>query len=286
MAAVTFDIDTTSPFGTYPAEGIGRFAWRLADRHELPDRLRKRVRALVARCFRGPYDAEADGLRFRLYPGSNYDDRKIFARSRLPERAEHALLAPRFRAGVTFVDVGANVGSYSLDAARRGARVLAIEANSDTAERLAYNVAANGATTVEIANVAIGAEAGTLALWQEPSNCGFATLVPDLTTGKWAGDWRSRQVTVRPLRDVLADHRIARADVLKVDVEGFEDRVLMPFVTSAPRQAWPLAILLETNCREHWQEDCLAALIGCGYRPAGETADNILLTLVDEETGT
>lgn len=112
--------DLTSPFGTYRAGGWQRFVWKLADRHDLAASLRKRLRALVARLWAGPFDAEAEGLRFRLYPGSNYDDRKILAKGRLPERGEHALLAPHLGRGCVFVDVGANVGSHTLAAAARG----------------------------------------------------------------------------------------------------------------------------------------------------------------------
>lgn len=271
--------DLTSPFGTYPAEGLVRIAWRLADRHDLSRRLRKRLRTVVARLFDGPYDAEADGLKFRLYPGQNYDDRKILSKGRLPERAEHALLRPYLKTGAVFVDVGANIGSYSLFAARAGAEVLAIEANPATADKLAFNLAANGLGNVKVAVTAIGAEDGALPLWREPSNCGFATLVEDLTTGEWAGDWSKDLVPVRPLRDVVAEHGLARIDVLKVDVEGFEDRVLLPFLRAAPKTLWPCVILIETNCRPHWAEDCLPALSAAGYIPAGETKDNMVFEL-------
>lgn len=46
--------------------------------------------------------------------------------------------------GDLLFNVGANVGSYALIAASRGARVVAVEANALNAARLAENVAANG----------------------------------------------------------------------------------------------------------------------------------------------
>ena len=272
-------LDTTSPFGTYRAEGLVRAAWRLADRHDLSKGLRKRIRALVARLFQGPYDAEADGLKFRLYPGQNYDDRKILSKGRLPERAEHKLLNPYLSAGKVFVDVGANIGSYTLFAANAGAKVVAVEANPETARKLAFNIKANCPVDVQLVNVAVGAEEGTLSLWQEPSNCGFATLVEDLTTGEWAGDWSPRDVEVKPLQSVLADLGLERIDILKVDVEGFEDRVLLPFLRSADKALWPKVILIETNCRSHWAEDCLPVLADLGYGVVGETEDNTVFEL-------
>lgn len=271
--------DTTSPFGTYRAGGFERLVWRLADRHELAAGLRKRLRALVARFWAGPYDTEAEGLRFRLYPGSNYDDRKILARGRLPERGERALLAPYLASGRVFVDVGANVGSHTLAAARAGARVVALEANPATADRLAFNVTANGFDGVEILRKAAGAAHGEMALWCEPSNCGFATLVPELTTGAWASAWSARQVETAPLADLLERAGVERVDVLKIDVEGYEDRVLAPYLAGLPRARLPRAVMIETNCRAHWREDCLALLARLGYRAAGATRDNAVFSL-------
>lgn len=279
MAATATFADVTSPFGTYRAEGLVRFAWRLADRHDLSASLRKRIRATVARLFAGPYDTEAEGLKFRIYPGANYDDRKILAKGRLPEKDEHKLLRPYLTDDSTFVDVGANIGSYALFAASRGAEVLAVEANPETAAKLRFNVSANAMGRVRIAETAVGAEEGQLDLWAEPSNCGFATLVPELTTGEWAGDWASMKVRVRPLAKVIEEAGLTRVDVLKVDVEGFEDRVLLPYLEVQDRDLWPRVILLETNCRPHWAEDCLARLPALGYSKVGETDDNTVFEL-------
>ncbi|MEO9530572.1 FkbM family methyltransferase [Roseibium sp.] len=271
--------DTSSPFGTYPAERLVRAAWRLADRHDLSRGLRKRIRGLVARVFKGPYDLEAEGLRFRIYPGENYDDRKILAKGRLPERKEHRLIAPYLGEGKVFVDVGANIGSYSVFAARSGAAVLAIEANPQTARKLSFNVEANELDTVRIVNSAVGPREDTLPLWQEPSNCGFATFVKDLTTGEWEGDWTATFVKVRPLTAIADEHGLTGIDVLKVDVEGFEDRVVLPFLRHADRSLWPRVILLETNCRPYWTEDCIAELASRGYGTTGRTNDNMVFEL-------
>ncbi|TYC49529.1 FkbM family methyltransferase [Rhodobacterales bacterium] len=256
-----------------------RAAWRLADRHDLSKGLRKRIRSMVSRFFRGPYDMEADGLKFRIYPGENYDDRKILAKGRLPEREEHRLLEPHLGKNKVFVDVGANIGSYSIFAAGLGAQVVSIEANPQTADKLRFNVALNDPGNVTIVNTAVGARDDTLPLWQEPSNCGFATFVEDLTTGEWAGDWSPTFVKVRPLTAIADEQGLSRIDVLKVDVEGFEDRVVLPFLRHADRTLWPRVILLETNCRPYWTEDCIAELANRAYKVTGRTDDNMVFEL-------
>lgn len=279
MSDAATQLDTISPFGTYPAERMVRAAWRLADRHDLSKGLRKRIRAMVSRIFTGPYDLEADGLKFRIYPGENYDDRKILAKGRLPEREEHRLLEPHLGKGRVFVDVGANIGSYSIFAGGLGADVVAIEANPQTADKLTCNIRLNGLENVAVVNSAVGPREDTLPLWQEPSNCGFATFVEDLTTGEWAGDWTPTFVKVRPLTAIADEQGLSRIDVLKVDVEGFEDRVVLPFLRHADRALWPRVILLETNCRPYWTEDCIAELANRAYKVTGRTNDNMVFEL-------
>ncbi|MEP3046938.1 MAG: FkbM family methyltransferase [Roseibium sp.] len=279
MNQVATLLDTRSPFGTYPAERMVRAAWRLADRHDLSKGLRKRIRALVSKIFKGPYDMEAEGLKFRIYPGENYDDRKILAKGRLPEREEHKLIAPHLGTGKIFVDVGANIGSYSIFAAGFGADVLSIEANPQTADKLRFNVRANGLENVDIINTAVGPRLDKMPLWMEPSNFGFATFVKELTTGEWAGNWSPTFVEVRPLTMITDDLGLTRIDVLKVDVEGFEDRVLLPFLRHADKSLWPRVILLETNCRPYWTEDCLPELANRSYEVTGQTNDNMVFEL-------
>ena len=270
--------DTKSPFGVYRPGWLVRWAWRLADQHSLSDAVRRTVRSVVARLFGGPYDLSVEGLKFRLYPAENYDDRKILAKGRLPEKAERKLLAPFLKAGGTFVDVGANVGSYALFAAHHGMDVLAVEANPSTAERLKFNVAANDMDEVRVVEMAVGPEAGELTLWYEPTNRGFATAVKDLAD-EWRADWAPRKVSMQTLKDVLESASIEGIHVLKLDVEGFEDRVVLPYLRATGKSLWPRVILLETNCRPHWVEDCLTELERHGYRRVGETEDNAVLEL-------
>ncbi|MDD7909736.1 FkbM family methyltransferase [Pseudovibrio exalbescens] len=277
MNSIAPHVDTQSPFGTYQAGDAVRFMWRLADQHKFRQSLRKFFRRISARFYAGPYDTEVEGLRFRIYPGENYDDRKMLAKGRLPEKQEHKFLQELLKQGETFVDVGANVGTYSLFAAKAGMKVVSLEANPVTASKLQFNADANGMDDLTVIVCGAGAQEGTLNLWLEPTNSGFATMVKDLTTGQWAGDWKPVEVQVRPLEAILRDAKVETVDLLKIDVEGFEDRVLLPFLRGRTQEAWPRVILLETNCRDFWEEDCLQVLEECGYRVHAETQDNLVL---------
>jgi FkbM family methyltransferase len=131
-------------------------------------------------------------------------------------------------AGDTVVDVGANIGLYTIAAARRiydlgTGRVVAVEPGTAAGDRLRTHLDRSGlADVVTIAPVAFGAEAATAELRANTNFDGG-----DLGTASLLGDGEllgSCEVVVGA--DWLADHGIERIDVLKIDVEGAESTVL------------------------------------------------------------
>jgi FkbM family methyltransferase len=270
-------IDTATAFGVRAPSRFASLVWALTVSGDIPQPRRKAIRKHFARRLAGPFDVRAGGIAFRAYPAENRDDRMLVGRGELPEAEEHALVAPLLKPDMVFVDIGANVGTYALFVATRagpGARVLAFEPHPRTFAKLAFNLHANGAGNVAARNLAIGAEAGTMELYSDGGgNVGHASLLKE-----GAGAVRSAQaVPVAPLAGVLVDEGVQTVDLLKIDVEGFEDRALLPLFDQAPERLWPAAILIETVLSTLWQHDCLAVLADKGYRRAGETAENVLL---------
>ena len=69
----------------------------------------------------------------------------------------------------------------------------------------------------------------------------------------------------------------ANIDALKIDVEGFEDRVLTGFFKEAPQALWPRAVVIEHLSRDEWLADCIADMLARGYDAVGKTRSNTLL---------
>ncbi|MFN4020126.1 MAG: FkbM family methyltransferase [Erythrobacter sp.] len=139
------------------------------------------------------------------------------------------LLAP----GMTFIDVGANFGTYTIVAAERvGPRgqVIAIEAAPAVAALLVESVSMNGFDgRSRVVCCAAGAEAGTRVLHQFATRKGGTTLLSHVAK-KAREAYGETIVTVdvacRTLDDILAENRPERVDLIKLDIEGSEYDVL------------------------------------------------------------
>jgi hypothetical protein len=86
-------------------------------------------------------------------------------------------------------------------------------------------------------------------------------------------------VDVASLTTILDDHGIDAPDALKIDVEGFEDRALLPFFEASAPRRWPDAMVVEHCSREGWRTDLAQALRRLGYVERGRTRNNLLLDL-------
>lgn len=139
-----------------------------------------------------------------------------------------AWMRSRLSAGRTLIDVGANIGYFSLLGSRLvgpSGRVVAIEALPATYRQLEDNLARNAATNVRALNVAATAAPGMVTLYGgEAHNSG--------TTSTVAADGLDALTDVEglPLADLLHPEEIAAAKVVKIDVEGAELDVLQGMV--------------------------------------------------------
>lgn len=216
----------------------------------------------------GPVVETVDGVRWRLAPRDNKVDFDIWYKRRVDEVVERAFLARHLADGDLFVDIGANIGAYTIPilAARPGVRAVAFEPLERLRLRLLHNLALNGlAARAEVRCEAVGPE-GLLTLY-ESGNAGRSSLLP------FDGARVGQSVPVRPLAGLLP----AAPAALKVDVEGFEDRALLPYFDAVPQARWPRAIVIETLHRDAWRLDCLQELFKRGYFHVGATAENALL---------
>ena len=70
---------------------------------------------------------------------------------------------------------------------------------------------------------------------------------------------------------------------MKIDVEGYEDRVLRPLLQLGSPALWPRRLVIEDELRCRWSEDCFALLQDRSYRLVGRTRGNAMLERVPRD---
>ena len=244
-----------------------------------------RIVSGVVRRWLRPWIKECDvtyrGLKWRLHPSDNAKDRSIWFSDHTDEEAEIDWLASHFEGRrICFFDIGANSGLYALcvwQAISPESLIFAVEPNPIMCGRLRTTLALNDVGNVQVLERAIAAERGEMRLrFPNPRNLGTASLHPHV--GISESDIR---VDVVPLAELVKECGVERIDLLKIDVEGFEDRVLSPYLDTANDESLPEVILLEHMHRKLWQIDLLKKTVERGYAVAVESHSNWILELTD-----
>jgi FkbM family methyltransferase len=171
-----------------------------------------------------------DGSRWRLDLRTTFE-RLAFWSGRYDERTL-ALLASFLRPGDVVLDVGANIGFYTVRLARElqrlgGGTVHAFEPIPANARRLAYNVSANELDAiVRVHEVALGTHDGRIAFHTEneySASTGNAAMIGAAVAPAFGAD---AEATVTTLDGFAARAGITSCALLKLDVEGAECDVL------------------------------------------------------------
>lgn len=207
-----------------------------------------RIGLLLSRFFsrkvRDDVVADVLGCQMRLNPRECVEGQLLFCPQHY-ERAELAELRKRIQPGDTFLDAGANIGFYSLLLSRVVAdhgRVIAVEADPRNFQRLQDNIALNRLRNITARHIGLSDSTATLRLGLNLSGnrSGHSFLI--------VGD-AGVEVECLPLLQVLVEEGVDRVDAAKFDIEGFEFKVLKPFLEAAPARLIPRTIVIEQNPR-------------------------------------
>jgi FkbM family methyltransferase len=262
------------PFGAFAPNAAQAAIIALAHRSRLKrGAFRPMLSRLINLLRAGPVDVPYQGASFRFYHQASATERGALFNPDYNLEELDFLRAHTPQGGV-FVDVGANVGTYTLALARHvgtGGKVIAIEPHPVTHARLAFNRVASGFSQVVLIAAAAGPSDGELLIETDGDNLGASHIV----SREHAGN--AIRVPSLRLQRILDDAGVSRVDALKIDVEGFEDSVLTGFFREAPQALWPRAIVIEHLSRNEWQDDCIADMRSRGYAESGKTRSNTLL---------
>ena len=168
------------------------------------------------------------------------------------------VVAPYLRPGMTVLDLGANLGTFTLflaEAVGPAGRVHAFEPVAASYRLLDANLALNSLAQVETHAVAVGAASGTATVpeldLERGGNYGASALAPS---------GPGRRVDLIALDDLA----LPACDLIKVDVEGGERAVIQGAMETIDR--WRPVLLLE-NEEPSLSPPLIELLLSLGYRP-------------------
>jgi FkbM family methyltransferase len=211
--------------------------------------------------------------------------------SGLYEPSTSLMLRRLLHEGDTFIDVGANIGLFSMLASRwigSSGLVLSLEPSRRECDRLREHIAHNRLDNVRVFQVAAGRH-GSEALLHvaDERHSGLNTLksafmYPDVTES------HAERVRVVTLDDLVEQQRVSKTDVIKIDVEGSECEVLMGArrLLERDRPVVILEIAGEAASREHEGRVAVEMLLrSLGYAFAALDGDQATIRRVDELVG-
>jgi FkbM family methyltransferase len=166
-------------------------------------------------------------MLLRLYPGTiQYYFLGTMCHS--VEIPVERLLKIALREGDVFFDIGANVGFYTFFAAPlcgASGRVHAFEANPALRENLLRSIALNAnPERISINSSAVGAtHGGEIILYLPPGNTpDNPSGIPSTIPHEWLDSGLKVSVPLISVDGYMSEHKIARLDVVKIDIEGGE----------------------------------------------------------------
>ena len=242
------------------------------------------MRKLMAKAVRAlnpgrPLDVDLYGGRARLHHSGNNSEIKALLSPKRYAREEYAFCREHMPThdGV-FLDIGGNAGVFSLFVASlmQSGTLICAEPQPRMFERLSTNFTLNpdlaDRLNMHLQQTAVGGDAPDTLTISTPESAGQASA--RLSEGVPTID-----VPVIPMADLLEQARVSKLDLLKIDVEGFEDGVLFPFFETAPTSLFPKAIVMEACHSGRWERDCEALLLEHKYKIVHKDRTNMMLVL-------
>lgn len=132
----------------------------------------------------------------------------------------------RLRTGSTIVDIGANIGAFTVWIAKANprARIIAVEPDPLNLTFLSRNLFQNRITNVSVVPAACGGENGEGTIYARGSGALHSLFSNDLQGSTFQPIYKTAIVT---LQQVFDEHRVECCDLLKIDCEGSEYDILL-----------------------------------------------------------
>lgn len=218
-----------------------------------------------------------NGLKLRLSPFGNTIESKILLSSKIREEIELNEVKKVVRNRGVFIDVGANIGYYSLFAAKFGAKkIISFEPNPTLSNRFKENIEFNQfQEIITVFEYALGDKRGNARLNLNKNDLGSSSLLKNNLSTDFIN------VEVYSLIEILETKGIKQIDALKIDVEGFEDKIMKPFFESSNQKLYPKIVIIEDSGQDQWEWNVISWMLQNGYKFVNRSKSNLILKFIE-----
>ena len=218
-----------------------------------------------------------NGIPFNFYNDKLTRIKIYFGRN---ERKEIEFIKKNSLNDSVFIDIGSNMGLYSqtiafLNHKYKNIKIISIDAHPLNNYRLKKNLELirskipNIFSIVKIKNCALGDKNCKL-------NLDFSGgLANGVLTNK--NTKNSIRIECKKLIEIVREEKLNFISNLKIDVEGYEDRILINYFNNCKKNLYPKNIILEHSCKNLWKEDLLKFLYKIGYVQIFKNKSNMIL---------
>ena len=213
----------------------------------------------------GPLDVVFRGCAFRLWNERNLIEYGIL----LDPNYNHEdidFLVNGAKNNANFVDIGSNIGLYSqpLALAAPKGQTISIDANPLMKLRLNFNSSSSKISNINMINIAVSDKKGSGSLKIRKDDIAIVALDESI----------DGNIKYSTLIEVLSINKIDKIHGLKIDIEGHEDKALVPFLLNAPKTLLPNKIVIEQPTRNQDYPGCLNAFEKLNYKLVGRSKNN------------
>ena len=165
-----------------------------------------------------------------------------------------------------FVDLGCNIGLYSLPLASSAPNgtVISIDANPLMQSRLSFNANSSGIKNIQIICSAISDKTGEGSLLIRKNDTAIVSVNEDI----------KGSIKIDKLENIIREQGLKSIYGLKIDIEGHEDKALVPFLLNVDEDLLPKRIVIEKQTKNSDYPGCAIAFKKLNYTLVSRSRNN------------
>jgi len=220
---------------------------------------------LIMSLTKGPLDIHFRNCAFRIYGENNLIEYGILLNPKYNQTDIDFLLEDS-KSNSNFVDLGCNIGLYSLPLASSAPNgtVISIDANPLMQSRLSFNANSSEIKNIQIISSAVSDKTGEGSLLIRKNDTAIVSVNEDI----------KGSIKIDKLENIIREQGLKSIYGLKIDIEGHEDKALVPFLLNVDEDLLPKRIVIEKKTKNSDYPGCAITFKKLNYTLVSRSRNN------------